>query len=90
MNQEQVLEFCEHVKSQCERAKPLEGALYAGKQIVVCPTWEEKDKLEGKGVFPLHADEMKAMVLSSLSKDEKGFISNVMLKFSGIRFLGVN
>ena len=86
----EVVEFCRHVKAKCTRAKPLEGAFFHGKQIVVCPTWEEKEKLEGKGVFPLHADELEGMVSSLMNKEEKTFISDLMLRFSGIRFLGMN
>lgn len=83
-------EFCEHVRSRCLRGKPLQGAIFREKQMVVCPTWEEKEKLAGMGVFPIHADELELMVTNKLAEDEKNFIGDLMLKYPSTRYLGTS
>jgi hypothetical protein len=82
--------FCQYVRTRCTRAQKLEGVFFNNLQMVICPTWEEKERLEGQGVFPLHADEAELYAVSEhLTRDDKDFLSNLMLKFQGIRVLGV-
>lgn len=86
----EIVELCRHVRARCKRAQPVPGRFYRGMQIVVCPTWEEKEKLEGKGVLALHADELEIIATSGdLAGEEKTFIADTMLRFPGIRLLGI-
>lgn len=84
-----MLEFLEHVRSRCKRAQSL-GRSYKDMQIVVAPSWEEKERLEGKGVLVLHVDEAELFVHEKdLTSEDKSFVSDMMLRFPGIRFLGL-
>jgi len=89
MTSDEVLEFCRWVRNHCSRGKPLEGATFCGLQVVVCPTWEEREKLTGKGVFPMQADELEAMLLSGLTRDQKIELAVLMLEHPGMRILGL-
>ena len=85
-----VPSFCEYVRTKCTRGKPLEGKSFREKQIVVCPTWEEKQKLAGMGVFPIHADELQLLVTNKLTETERNFVADLMLKFPNIKYLGTS
>ena len=55
-----------------KRGKPLEGVKVFDLDVVACPTWDEKERLEGKGVLPIHVDELEAFANSNLAPDSKG------------------
>jgi hypothetical protein len=70
-----------------KRGKTLEGTQVFNLDVVVCPTWEEKERLEGKGVLPIYVDELEAFANSKLlTHADKQLLMKLMLKVPGTRF----
>jgi hypothetical protein len=86
-----IVQFCQHVRSRCKWAQLVEGKFYRDMQMIACPSWEEKEKLEGKGVMALHVDELELFATDPrLSPKDKSFVCDLMLRFSGVRLLGIS
>jgi len=79
----------QHVRKRCTRATPVPGAKFRGYQVVLCPSWEERSAVEGKGVLALHVDEAEALLSDLLTPVDKDWLAEQFLRYPNLRLLGV-
>ena len=85
-----ILDFIEHVRKRCTRATAVPDATFRGYQLVLCPSWEERAAVEGKGVLALHVDEAEALANSPfLTHIDKDWLAEQLLRYPSLRLLGV-
>lgn len=66
------------------------GREIGGMPLVICPSWEEVQKLEGQGVLPVHVDEAETMARSTLlTAADKRFILDLKKATHGVRLLKI-